>query len=91
MLRSNVHFGPPDGDWGTIPQMWNMMGPGMLLMSLFWFVFLVVLALAAVWLYSNLKPMPPAPSEDALEILKRRYAKGEIGKEEFDRIRQDIA
>ena len=29
-------------------------------------------------------------SETALEILKKRYARGEITKEEFDRMRKDI-
>lgn len=32
-----------------------------------------------------------APNSDTpLEILKRRYAKGEIGKEEFDRVKRDL-
>ena len=30
-------------------------------------------------------------SESALEILKKRYAKGEITNEEFDRMKKDIA
>ena len=30
-------------------------------------------------------------TESALEILKSRYAKGEITKEEFDRMKKDIA
>jgi uncharacterized membrane protein len=33
----------------------------------------------------------PLEIESALEILKKRYVKGEITKEEFDRMKKDIA
>ena len=60
---------------------------GMLTMLLFW---IGVIALV-VWGLSNLFPARQTAVEpDALEILKRRYARGEISHEEFVQARDAL-
>jgi len=75
-----------------------MNGGSMMGMMIFMFLFgllligLFVLIVVAVvkWLSGSKMPFSVSDRENALEILKRRYAKGEIGKEEFERIKRDI-
>ena len=53
---------------------------GLLLMALFWIGVILLL----VWGLSNAFPGRRQSAEpDAAEILKRRYAKGEISREEY--------
>jgi putative membrane protein len=60
---------------------------GMLTMLLFW---IGVIALV-VWALINLFPAQQASVEpDALEIVKRRYAGGEISREEFVQARDTL-
>ena len=64
---------------------WSMMGgtgwSGMVLMGLFW----VLLVALAVWGLMQLLFAPERTvAPDAAEILKRRYAHGEITREEFE-------
>ena len=76
---------------------WGMMGPGMMggfglpffggiMMVLFW----VIMIGGGIWLFRSLargsgQSIWNAPSREApLDILKARYAKGEISKEQFD-------
>ena len=83
--------------WGTFGYnhfgMMRGLGFGGLPMILLW---IVIIALG-VWLIGSLvthaNNQPPAnmpPAESALDILKKRYACGEITKEQFDEMRRDL-
>ncbi len=54
------------------------------------FLFIVIVVAAVKWLWGRNLPLVMEDREDALDILKKRYAKGEISKEEFERIKKDI-
>lgn len=69
-----------------------MMGLGLIWMLLFW----GALILLAVWLISALFPNPPrssanpSPSISAPEILRQRYARGEISTEQYHEMLQTL-
>ena len=73
--------------WGMHP-MWGVWGLGMVFMMLvFWGLVIVALALGIRWLVNQGRP----PSSDtALTILRERYARGEINKEEFEAKKRDL-
>lgn len=54
------------------------------------FVFIVAIVAAVKWLWGQKTPIVLGSGESALDILKKRYARGEIAKEEFERIKRDI-
>ncbi len=69
----------------------HMMGPwsGGIFMGLF---LLVVVGVLIYFLVKGLGPggFGQTPRETALDILKRRYARGEITKEQFDEMKKDL-
>ena len=71
------------GDYGM-----GMGGGGMIFMGLFWIVIIV----GVIYLIKSLtdKRSSGATSESPEEILKKRYAKGEISTEEFEKVKKDI-
>jgi putative membrane protein len=70
------------------------MGGGMMMWMVLWaLVGLALLALAVagvVWLVRHSAPETGRQPESAEEILKRRYAAGEIDEEEFERRRAGL-
>ncbi len=74
--------------WGMHP-MWGVWGLGMMLMMLvFWGVVIAGIVLGIRWLVSQGRQ----PSSDtALAILRQRYARGEIDKEEFEAKKRDLS
>ena len=79
-----------DGMWGYAPMGWG--GLMMVLASLFWLALLVLIVVVIVRLWpASDSFQSSAPREDeALSILKQRYARGEIDHEEFERMRRDL-
>jgi putative membrane protein len=79
---------------------WSMGGFGLIwlfgvfLVVLFWALVIAALVLGIRWLIradqrGRLQPPGPRP-EDPLEILRQRYARGEIDDEEYERRRKTL-
>jgi len=77
--------------WSTHPMMF-MWGAGgvlmMLMMLLFWGVVIAGLVLGLRWLVTQGRST--APRDEALEILRQRYARGDIDKQEFEALKRDL-
>lgn len=79
-----------DWGWGPHPMwgLWGIWGIGMMLfMLLFWGLVIVGIVLGIRWL---LRQGKAGGSDSALEILRQRYARGEINREEFEARRRDL-
>lgn len=93
---THLLVGPPwahmyaSGNGATMGP-WMMGGYG-----LFGGLFIIVLVVAVVWLLlaaapqGTQAPPPPPSAESPLEILKRRYASGDISKAQFDEMKRDL-
>ena len=55
------------------------------------FLFLIAVVVAVRWLWGQKSLLVGADQENALEVLKKRYAGGEISKDEYEKIRKDIS
>ena len=76
---------------------WIMSGWGMgygffgwLMMFLFWILIIAAVVLGVRWFINDGKLNGLPRDETTLDILKKRYASGEIGKEEFETMRREL-
>jgi len=68
------------------------MGFGGIGMILLWVILIVVAVLAVRWVLGQSRSDPGAGRErSALDILRERYARGEIDKAEFEQKSRDLA
>ncbi|TAK00456.1 MAG: hypothetical protein EPO39_15610 [Candidatus Manganitrophaceae bacterium] len=73
-----------------------MMGPGMFFWGLIWLFFLIFVIVGGIWIIQGAVrrrdlPKEGGSSDRAMEILRERYARGEINKEEFEERKRDLA
>ena len=84
---AGYYDGQGPGGWG--PMMHYGFGYGGMFM---WIIFLIVVGLLIYFIVQvqKTKGQTPAQGETHMDILKKRYAKGEISKEDFDRMKRDL-
>ena len=77
---------------------WMMSGWGMghglfgwLMMLLFWILIIAGVVFLVRWLVDQGKANGPRTEETALDILKKRYARGESEKQEGEARKQDVS
>ena len=73
--------------WGGGGGGWGLLG--MLPMLLWWVVIIVAVVIVFRWFASG--RVTNGVGNDALRILRERFARGEIGKEEFDERKRDLS
>jgi putative membrane protein len=84
----------PDEGYGMGP--WMMWGHGMgwffpIIMLAFWIAVIIGIFFLVRWAISSAnKDHGYKSQESALDILKKRYARGEINKEEFEERKKDL-
>ena len=82
------YYGPQGpGGWG--PMMHYGFGYGGMFM---WIIFLIIIGLLIYFIVQAQKTKDQTSTQNGspLDILKRRYAKGEITREEYERMKKDL-
>ncbi len=91
LLGGGMMMGPGMMGWsgygyGFSPW-WGILG------IVFWALVIIGVVLLLVWLFRQVQPGGVGPGPGAprpIDILRERYARGEITKEQFDQMRRDL-
>jgi putative membrane protein len=68
------------------------MGPWMVIAAIFWILLAIGVVLLTVWAVQRFRTGSGHKTEEsALDILKKRYARGEISREEYEEKKRDIS
>ena len=76
------------GNWESLGNYWGM---GLILMMLVWLLVVLIIAALFKWLATPHQSGCSGCKKDVIDILRERYAKGEINKKEFDAKKKDLA
>ena len=78
------------GTWGSLGSFGIWGGIGWILNLIFWIVLLAGLVLLAVWALRRVQ-VPAANGQPAAkEILQAQYVRGEISREQYETMKQDV-
>ncbi len=80
--------GPFYGPMGR-GHMYGMYGMGGPFMGIIWIAFLVLLGFGVYYLFKN-KNINKDANETPLDIIKKRFARGEITKEEYEHMKGEL-
>ena len=77
--------------WGAYDYGWGWgMGFGMITVVLFWVLVILGIVILVKWIAAGTAGGERTPVKSALDILKERYARGEIGRDEFEQKKRDL-
>ncbi len=67
---------------------WGWIGLGFVHMLLFWALVILGIVVMARWLTQTRQG--PSTRDRAMEVLRERYARGELSPEDFERMKRDL-
>lgn len=66
----------------------GFMWVGFLFMLLFWALIILGIVALVTWVGKQARPHPPM--ETPVDILNKRYARGEVSQEEYERVKKTL-